>query len=255
MQAKPTRFPWIMLILSTVLFAILIGLGTWQVERLQWKEALLATIAARTHSAPLPLAEIEKIWAQEHDVEYRPVTVTGRLLNDRERHFFSTYDGYSGYFVYTPLQLDDGRAVFVNRGFVPYDQKNASTRRQGEIPGPVTVTGLARNPLDGKPSSILPDNDLVKNIYFWKDLPVMAAQSSINPQQLVPFFIDADKTPNPGGFPIGGVTIIDLPNSHLQYAVTWYGLAATLLAIVIISMVRRKRPAESQTEPSDLTSR
>jgi surfeit locus 1 family protein len=255
MPARQTRFPWITLILSTVLFAILIGLGTWQVERLQWKEALLATIAARTHSAPLPLADIEKIWAQEHDVEYRPVTVTGRLLNDRERHFFSTYDGYSGYFVYTPLQLDDGRAVFVNRGFVPYDQKNASTRQQGEIPGPVTVTGLARNPLDGKPSSILPDNDLVKNIYFWKDLPVMAEQSGINPQQLVPFFIDADKTPNPGGFPIGGVTIIDLPNSHLQYAVTWYGLAATLLAIVIISMVRRKRPAAPQTEPSDLTSR
>ena len=142
MPVRPTRFPWITLSLSAILFVILIGLGTWQVERLQWKEALLATIAARTHSAPQPLAEIEKIWAQDHDVEYRPVTVTGRLLNDRERHFFATYEGYSGYFIYTPLQLDDGRAVFVNRGFVPYDQKNASTRQQGEVAGPVTVSPL-----------------------------------------------------------------------------------------------------------------
>ncbi|MBP0657108.1 hypothetical protein J8J20_24855, partial [Mycobacterium tuberculosis] len=65
MPVRPTRGPWITLSLSAGLFVILIGLGTWQVERLQWKEALLATIAARTHSAPQPLAEIEKIWAQD----------------------------------------------------------------------------------------------------------------------------------------------------------------------------------------------
>nr|WP_244642603.1 SURF1 family protein [Phyllobacterium sp. 628] len=254
MPAKSHRFPWITLILSTILFVILVALGTWQVERLQWKEALLATINERTHSDPLPLPQVEKIWAGERDVEYRPVTVTGTLLNDCERHFFATYEGYSGYFIYTPLQLDDGRAVFINRGFVPYDQKDPAKRPQGEVAGQVTITGLARNPLPGKPSSILPDNDLAKNIYFWKDLPVMAAQAGITADKLVPFFIDADKTPNPGGFPIGGVTIIDLPNSHLQYAVTWYGLAVTLVAIVVIVLTRRKRDNKPQTDPSDLTS-
>ena len=125
----------------------------------------------------------------------------------------------------------------------------------------MVVTGLARNPLYDKPSSIVPNNDLMTNIYYWKDLPTMAGQSGIADDKLVPFFIDADKTPNPGGLPVGGVTIIDLPNSHLQYAVTWYGLAATLLAVTGISLWRRYHPKDpnepdpSQSEASDLTSR
>ncbi|MDR6633624.1 surfeit locus 1 family protein [Phyllobacterium sp. 1468] len=255
------RFPWIKVVLGAIVFAVLIALGTWQVERLYWKEGLLAEIDARTHAKPASLAEIEKVWAIEKDVDYRTVTVTGRLLNDRERHYFATYDGTSGFYVYTPLLLDDGRAVFVNRGFVPYDKKNSVTRPQGEVEDQVVVTGLARNPLYEKPSSIVPNNDLMTNIYYWKDLPTMAGQSGIALGKLVPFFIDADKTPNPGGLPVGGVTIIDLPNSHLQYAVTWYGLAATLLVVAGISLWQRNHPKNpnesevSQSEASDLTSR
>ncbi|CAN7562049.1 SURF1 family protein [Phyllobacterium sp. LjRoot231] len=262
--AKPVKhkgFPWITLVLGAIVFAILIALGTWQVERLYWKEGLLAEIEARTHAAPASLAEMEKIWVTERDVDYRTVTATGRFLNDRERHYFATYEGTSGFYVYTPLLLDDGRAVFINRGFVPYDKKNSVTRPEGKVERQVTVTGLARNPLFAKPSSIVPDNDLVTNIYYWKDLPTMARQSGIAEDRLVPFFIDADKTPNPGGLPVGGVTIIDLPNSHLQYAVTWYGLAATLLAVAGISLWQRyhpkgpNEPEVSQSEASDLTSR
>ncbi|ATU92465.1 SURF1 family protein [Phyllobacterium zundukense] len=261
MPARRQRFPWITLILGTIVFTILIALGTWQVERLYWKEGLLAEIEARTHAAPASLAETEEIWANQKDVDYRTVTATGRLLNDRERHFFATYDGFSGYYIYTPLLLDDGRAVFVNRGFVPYDKKNSVTRPEGQVEGQVTIAGLARNPLTAKPSSIVPNNDLVTNTYYWKDLPTMAGQSGIEEDKLVPFFIDADKTPNPGGLPIGGVTIIDLPNSHLQYAVTWYGLAATLVAIMGVSLWRRyKLPTSNEPEVgeygrSDLTSR
>lgn len=255
------RFPWITLVLGSVVFCILIALGTWQVERLQWKENLLAEIEARTHSVPAPLGEIEKIWSEKRDVDYRTVTAAGHLLNNRERHYFATYNGMSGFYIYTPLMLDDGRAVFVNRGFAPYDQKNPATRSTGEVEGKVNITGLARNPLESKPSSIVPDNDLRANIYYWKDLPTMASESGIAADKLVPFFIDADSTPNPGGLPIGGVTIIDLPNSHLQYAVTWYGLAATLLVIAGISVWRRyhpkapQEPEADQSKGSGLTSR
>lgn len=252
---RPRRFPWITLVLGSIVFCILIALGTWQVERLQWKENLLAEIEARTHSAPVPLAEIEKIWAAEKDVDYRTVTVTGRLLNNQERHYFATYNGMSGFYIYTPLVLDDGRAIFINRGFVPYDQKNSATRMAGEIGTPITVTGLARNPLAVKPSSIVPDNDLRANIYYWKDLATMASQSGTAAEKLVPFFIDADNTPNPGGLPVGGVTIIDLPNSHLQYAVTWYGLAATLLAIAGISVWRRYHPQVPEGQEVDQSKR
>ncbi|MEP4476827.1 MAG: SURF1 family cytochrome oxidase biogenesis protein, partial [Lentilitoribacter sp.] len=129
-----------------------------------------------------------------------------------------------------------------NRGFVPFDFKESTNRLEGQIDGSVTVTGLARKMLDEKPSSVVPENDLDKNIYYWKDLRSMAQTTglSFEDPKLLKLFIDADETPNPGGFPQGGVTIIDLPNNHLQYAFTWYGLAATLLCIVVIFLFRRK---------------
>lgn len=230
---KPRRFPWGVLIASFIAFAILIALGTWQIERLEWKEALLASTEQRVHEAPLPLADMEKIYRDEGSVEYRPVTVSGTFMHQGERHFLATYDGQSGFNVYTPLMLEDGRFVLVNRGFVPYDKKDAETRLDGQLDGPVTITGLARDPLDAKPGYFVPENDIAKNIFYWKDWSAMAESANIpSLDDAVPFFIDADKTPNFGGLPIGGVTIIDFPNNHLQYALTWYGLALALLGVV-----------------------
>lgn len=220
---------------------ILLGLGTWQVERLQWKEGLLADIAARKDAPTVPVSAIEAMAASGGDIEYRVVTASGHYLNDKERHFLATYDGDPGYHIYTPLQLDDGRYVFVNRGFVPTEAKEPEKRKQGELTGEQTVTGLARAKLTGRPDG-MPDNDLGKNIFFWKDLDVMAESVGLPKDKVLPFFIDADKTPNSHGLPIGGVTIIDLPNNHLQYAVTWYGLAVALVAIVAISWWRKRHP-------------
>ena len=220
---------------------ILLGLGTWQVERLQWKEGLLADIAARKDAPTVPVSAIEAMAASGGDIEYRVVTASGHYLNDKERHFLATYDGDPGYHIYTPLQLDDGRYVFVNRGFVSTEAKEPEKRKQGELTGEQTVTGLARAKLTGRPDG-MPDNDLGKNIFFWKDLDVMAESVGLPKDKVLPFFIDADKTPNPQGLPIGGVTIIDLPNNHLQYAVTWYGLAVALVAIVAISWWRKRHP-------------
>lgn len=235
---------WLALILGLAAFVVLLGLGTWQVERLYWKEALLATIDQHIHAAPLPLAEVEAKFGEAGDVDYWPVTVTGRFLHSGERHFFATHEGNSGFYVYTPLQLADGRFVLVNRGFVPYDLKDPTKRAQGQVEGEVTVTGLARNPLAQKPSTMVPDNDPAKNIFYWKDRDVMAATAGLPAgSALVPFFIDADKTPNPGGLPVGGVTIIDLPNSHLQYAVTWYGLAAALAGVLGVWLWRSRQRA------------
>ncbi|WLS09403.1 SURF1 family protein [Shinella sumterensis] len=225
--------------------AILLSLGTWQVERLQWKEKLLADIAERRVAPPVTLGEIEAMAARGEDIEYRPVTVTGVFANNRERHFFATWHGQTGYYVYTPLQLADGRFLFVNRGFVPYEAKEPEMRKQGQLTGEQTVTGLARARLAEKPSSIVPENDLAKNIFYWKDLDAMAASTGIAADRLVPFFIDAGDAPNPKGLPIGAVTQFDLPNNHLQYAVTWYGLAAALVGVALYAVFRRKgdRPA------------
>jgi surfeit locus 1 family protein len=222
--------------------AILLSLGTWQVERLHWKEGLLADIAQRRAAAPVALSDIEAIRKSGGDIEYRRVSVTGTFDHARERHFFATFGGQTGFYVYTPMTLADGRILFVNRGFVPYEMKDPKTRTAGEVADQQTVTGYARVRLGEKPSSIVPDNDLAKNIFYWKDLDAMASTTGIDASKVVQFFVDADGSiVNPGGWPKGGVTQFDLPNSHLQYAVTWYGLAVALVAVVIGMIFRRKR--------------
>jgi surfeit locus 1 family protein len=241
-SAVSKRFPWLALFLGAILFLVLIGLGTWQVQRLYWKEALLSTISERTRAEPLSLKDVELKFGETGDIDYTPVVATGEFQHGAERHFFATWRGESGYYVYTPLRLDTGRVVFVNRGFVPFDKKNPETRKQGQVTGVQTVRGLARNPLPGQPSIMLPDNDPDKNIFYWKDLRAMAILSGLDVERgVLPFFIDADARPNPGGLPRGGVTMIDLPNNHLQYAITWYGLAAALVGVLGTMLYRRRQ--------------
>lgn len=230
------------LVLLVVALSVLVSLGTWQVRRLHWKEALIADIEVRRALPPAPLSDIEAAAARGEDFEYRPVRVEGRFLNDRERHFFATFDGRTGYYVYTPFELDGGRFLFVNRGFVPYEMKDPASRREGLPEGRQTVTGLARARLAGKPSWVVPENDVAGDIFYWKDLSAMAASAGLAEQKVVQFFVDADATPVPGSWPKGGVTQIDLPNDHLQYAITWYGLAVVLLVIALTAFLRGRKP-------------
>lgn len=231
---------WLLTALALVALAILIALGNWQVQRLAWKEGLIDAIAERMAGAPLPLEQVEDRFARTRDVDYLPVMANGTFEHGREQHFFATHQGASGYYVYTPLRLGDGRALFVNRGFVPFDRKDAQTRTEGQIAGLVTVTGLARDPLAEKPGGVY-ENDPAANIFYWKDLEAMTANAGLDRARVLPFFVDSDAAPNPGGLPIGGVTIVNLPNSHLQYAITWYGLAVALVG-VWIALVLRRRP-------------
>jgi surfeit locus 1 family protein len=224
-----------------VVLVILLSLGTWQLYRLQWKEHLLAEIEARRHAPPATLAEVEEKAKAGTDVDYLPVTVSGSFEHAHEQYFFATNEGDVGYHVYTPLVIADGRIVFVNRGFVPEALKDPARRTQGQTVGTATMTGLARARLDAKPSWAVPDNEPAKQLYFWKDLEAMAANVAVPQGKLVPFFVDADATPNPGGWPRGGVTQLDLPNNHLSYAFTWYGLAAVLLVVSVLAFRRKAR--------------
>ncbi|MBW8321363.1 MAG: SURF1 family protein, partial [Rhizobium sp.] len=179
--------------------AILLSLGTWQVKRLYWKEALIADIEERRNAAPLDLAGIEAILARGDDVDYRAAEAQGTYLNEKERHFLATFRGRAGFYVYTPLELADGRYLFVNRGFVPYELKEPAKRTEGLLDGPQVVEGLARARLSAKPSYMVPDNDEGQNIFYWKDLDRMAASTGLPADKVVPFFLDADATPVPGG--------------------------------------------------------
>ena len=208
------------------------GLGTWQLKRLAWKEALIARVENNLSGPPVTLADIEVLAARGEDIEYRPVQVSGTFDHGREQHFFATHKGNPGYYVYTPARLADGRVLFINRGYVPLQRKPVDGRQQGQVEGVVKINGLARSAPAAKPNSFVPDNDLAKNVYHWKSLQQMTANAY--PEggvDVVPLFVDANDAANPGGLPVGGVTLITFPNSHLQYAITWFGLAATLLGV------------------------
>ncbi len=231
---------WTALVLVPVALVILLSLGTWQVNRLHWKEALLADIQARSSAPAADIAEIERLNTAGEPIDYRHATASGRYLHDKERHFLATFEGQSGFYLYTPLELADGRFLFVNRGFVPYDRKDPATRPESLVEGSQTVTGLARAELTDKPSSLVPDNDETANIFYWKDRARMAASVNLPADRVLPFFLDADATPVAGGLPRGGVTQVVLSNNHLQYAITWYGLAFALVAVTIAGLVRRR---------------
>ncbi len=211
----------------------LCGLGMWQVQRLEWKEALIERVERQMQEAPKSVAEISQMQKSGEDIEYRPVTVSGNFLHDKEQYFFATHNSRPGWYVYTPLEREDHSIVFINRGFVPIDRKDPASRLEGQANYDLKVIGLARTAPAEKPNTFVPDNDLVKNVYYWKNLVEMMSNSDFGEPEkpLVPFFIDANNAPNPGGLPIGGVTLVSFPNSHLQYAMTWFGLAFALLCV------------------------
>jgi len=225
LRAKGLLWPAVMTLLGV---AILIALGNWQMRRLAWKEGLIAAIVERTHAEPVSLAEAER---RGGDVEYLRVKASGTFLNAKELHFYA-FDEQAGpgWHIMTPLQLSDASLVFVNRGFVPDELKDAAKRKEGQLTGEVEIIGLARKPEIA--GAFTPANDAGKNIWYWRDLPAMAA-AALGPDspRVVPFVVDAELEPRSAGWPRGGVTRLELPNHHLEYALTWYGLAAALIGV------------------------
>ncbi len=217
---------------------ILLALGIWQVQRLHWKEGLIAQRDAAVVAAPIALPQT---MAEARADEFRHVVADGAFQNDKELFLAATSDsGEAGYQVVTPLKMTDGRTIFVNRGFIPLELKDPAKRAAGQLSGPQRVVGLLRVPPAEKPSFFLPNNRPDLNLWFWVDLPAMARQDGIADPP--PFYIDADKTPNPGGWPKGGITVLDLPNNHLQYAITWF-LLAIALAVIYVLYHRQQPPS------------
>jgi surfeit locus 1 family protein len=221
---------------------VLLALGFWQVDRLRWKEALIAGIAARVAAPPSSLADIEARFAATGDVDYLPVEIRGAFLHEGETRFYATSAGRSGYQIMTPLRLDDGRILIVNRGFVPAELSDPARRAAGQTAGTVGIRGLARNPQSVPPNRFVPRNEPGKRLFFWKDFAAIVSASGIGGATVVPFMVDAGQEPVPGGWPRGGATLTALPNNHLQYAITWFGLAAACAGVGAWFLLSRLRP-------------
>nr|WP_210330976.1 SURF1 family protein [Microvirga terrestris] len=227
---------------TLVALAILIGLGTWQLQRKAWKEDLIAQIETRAYGEPgaiLPEADWPT-WRADQD-EFRKVRVTGTFLHEFETPVYGLARGerqgapIQGYYLMTPLKLANGAVVMINRGFVPTDLRDPASRPESQPRGEVTITGLVRAP--EARNSFTPNNDPARDQWFTRDPLALAAAHKL--ERVAPFLIDADASPNPGGWPRGGQTPLTLPNNHLQYVITWYGIALTLIGVFTAFAWRR----------------
>ena len=225
---------------SLVGIAVLIWLGTWQVQRLHWKEALIADLQARTSEAPMALP---KSIVDPVALEFRPVRLTGRFLHDKEMYLTGrTYKRTVGLHVITPMALDDGRTVLVDRGWVPPQRKAPDTRAAGQVEGEITLVGPLRRGGWRGLDLFRPENQPEDNLWVWLDLPAMAAHADLA-GAVTEIYVAAGPADTPGGVPIGGQTPVTLRNDHLQYALTWYALAVALLVIYIL---HQSRPIEDR---------
>lgn len=201
--------------LLTLLFAAFVALGIWQVYRLSWKLDLIARVDQRVHAAPVAAPV-----SASADDEYRKVTASGIFLNDKETFVQAVTSLGAGFWVMTPLKRADGSILLINRGFVPAERRDWSQHSQPAAT--VSVTGLLR--LTEPKGGFLRSNDPADDRWYSRDVAAILAARHLDP--VVPYFIDADATPNSGGFPVGGLTVIAFSNNHLVYAITWFGLAA-----------------------------
>ncbi len=204
---------------------LLAGLGVWQVERRAWKHDLVAVVDARIDAAPVA-APGPEAWSRINasDDAYRRITAAGVFRHDRETLVQAVTERGAGFWVLTPLETPRF-TLLVNRGFVPSSRREASTRAAGNIAGPVTVTGLLRVSEPG--GAFLRDNDPAASRWFSRDVAAIAKARGLG--RTAPYFVDADAAPNPGGYPVGGLTVVRFRDHHLVYALTWFALCALSL--------------------------
>lgn len=231
--------------IAVALFAGLCALGTWQLHRLAWKQALIAQVAQRAH-APAAHAPARADWpALTADyAEYRHVSVSGVYQYDKQTLVQAATELGSGYWVMTPLRLTDGGGtVLINRGFVlpEWRKRQAADGQPGDDTAPVQVSGLLRMGESG--DGFLRHNDPAANLWYSRDLSAIAAARGLS--GVAPYFIDADAAPDadrdPAQAPVGGLTTLTFPNNHLVYAMTWYALAVMILVGAVIVALEERR--------------
>jgi len=225
--------------------AVLAALGTWQLERKAWKEGLIAKLESKLSAAPVALPPRER-WSQlsAGQDEFRRVKFSTDLL-DQEALIYTSGSAIRpdvsgpGYWVLSPARLPDGGLVIVNRGFVPEGKQDPGTRREGQPQGVVEIVGAMRWP---EARGLFTPNDApTKNLWFVRDPAAIAAAKGWG--TVAPFYIDQEAPPAPGGLPKVGPLKPSLPNNHLQYAVTWYGLAFVVLISGFVFVRSRRQEA------------
>lgn len=217
----------------TLIALILVGgfgaLGAWQVHRLGWKRDLIARVDARIHALPVPAPA-----SATREDEYRRIVAEGVFQHDKAVLTQAVTVRGPGYWVLTPMRTDRGFTLIVNRGFVPQTDRDAYARPQGTQ----RIVGLLRLTEPG--GGFLRSNDPAAGRWYSRDVAAIAQAKRVT-APVADYFIDAAASDDPRARPVGGLTVVSFPDNHLQYAITWFALAAmTVVGWIIVVRQRGK---------------
>jgi len=234
------RSTWVLAIFACLLLVAFIGfasLGVWQVQRMAWKRDLISRVDARVHAAPVP-APTRAQWPAVSDASdgYRHVSVAGRFMPGMESRTLAVTELGSGYWSLAPLRMDSGDYVLINRGFVRAGDEAAPMPQ-----GRVVVNGLLR--ISEPDGGFLRHNDPAQQRWYSRDVAAIARSHGLPADRAAPFFIDADRESASTLWPRGGLTVVKFRDSHLSYALTWFGMALLTLvgAAFLFASERRVR--------------
>jgi surfeit locus 1 family protein len=231
-------------VFSLVCVAILIGLGIWQLDRKTWKENLILTLNMRLAAPAQDLAP-RNDWPRlvQGVNEYQRVTFPAEFIDGEEAFVYTPGSPLRpdvkgpGYWVLSPARLAGGSIVIINRGFVPVDRRDPATRSAGAPRGTVEVVGVMRWP---EPRGMFtPADDPNGNLWYLRD--PKAISDAKKWETAAPFYIDQEGPVPPGGLPLPGKLEVHLPDNHLQYALTWFGLALAMAGVYVVWLTGRLR--------------
>ena len=220
---------------SLAALAVLCSLGTWQLQRLSWKQSLIAKTQSRLGAAPIPLADALARAAAGEDLEYQPVFATGSFRAEETARVFASHEGKPGVLLFAPFETGGG-VIYVNRGFIP--QEVAKTLRSPGIEGEARIEGLFRRAETkrGFERIFAPKDQPSDNLYFARHPQKFAASHGL---RVSPYYIDSYGRENADEWPKGGLTRVEFSNRHLEYALTWFGLAGALIGVYLAFSLRR----------------
>ena len=226
MKFRP--FFWLTIVTLPALL-MLIGLGSWQLQRLQWKNDLISSFEARSTADAITIPAAN---AELDDLEFRNLALYGVFQHDKETFLTGrTYEGNAGFHVVTPLLLDDGRTILINRGWVSEDYRNPAKRTFSQIDGKASVTGILRRP--GVKGYFVPENQPENGFWFTLVPSEINQHLALGDAAIDQFYADALRTSDVVTLPIAAKTKLNLRNAHLSYAMTWYGIALSLIGVYL----------------------
>lgn len=207
---------------AALLAAGLFGLGVWQLHRLAWKRDLIYKVETRIHANPTAAPPT----ASNNDA-YRRLHAIGYFVHEKTTLVQALTTRGAGFWVMTPLATDRGFTLLVNRGFVPPEARANYSRPTGKV----HVTGLLR--LTEPRGGFLRANDPAADRWYSRDVAAITRTRHLSPP-VANYFLDAEASSD--ALPIGGLTVVKFPNSHLSYAITWFALAAMVVGAYIVLM-------------------